>query len=121
MSTSVSVGSDTRGSDIPSSWPDSQDSSEKIKCMESIIKHFLGDVSCDLRNLRRIVEALRSEDPEPLGSAMDEDEDNSDGLSIADEDFTVKELSNNTARQSHACSPTAIAVRLTESQIIRES
>lgn len=100
MSMSMSEGSDTRGSDKSSTRPDSQDSSEKLKCMESIVKHFFGDISCDLQNLRRIVEALRSEGPEPLGSAMDEAEDNSDGLSIADEDFTVKELSNNTAHYS---------------------
>ena len=78
--------------------PDISGTNEKMEYMERIIKHFIGDVPCDTPDLRRIAETLHNENSEPDGSIANEEADDTEGLEIADEDFTVNALSNNTAR-----------------------
>ena len=78
--------------------PDVSGTNEKMEYMERIIKHFIGDVPCDTPDLRRIAETLHNENSEPSGSIANEEADDTEDLEIADEDFTVNALSNNTAR-----------------------
>lgn len=66
--------------------------------MERIIKHFIGNVQCDTQNLWRIAETLDNDSTRPLESAANEEADDTEDLAMADEDFTVKALSDNSAR-----------------------
>lgn len=69
---------------------------ERIECLEQIAKHFLGDVSMSLPNLRRITEKLQSK---PTGLLVDDGAFDTEDLSLVDETFAVKSLSHNTARK----------------------
>jgi hypothetical protein len=77
-----------------------------MEYMERIIKHFIGDVPCDTQNLQRIAETLKNEILRPpcsITSITNEESDDAEHLEIADEKFTLKELSDNTARESDIC------------------
>jgi hypothetical protein len=71
---------------------------ERTKHLEQIARHFLGDVSMSLPNLRRITEKLQSK---ATGLAGDDGIGVSDteDLSLVDETFAVKSLSQNAARK----------------------
>lgn len=69
-----------------------------MEYMERIIKHFIGDVPDDTQNLRRIAETLHNENVRPPGPIANEEAGDTEDLEITDEDFTLKALSDNTAR-----------------------
>lgn len=73
---------------------------ERTKCLERLVQHLLGDVPMDLNNLRRMAEKT-SQRPGPgsdASSARAATED-LDDLTLEDENFTVKTLSQSTARR----------------------
>lgn len=82
---------------------DSARSEERTKCLERLVHHLLGDVPMDLNNLRRMAEkASQRTWPGPgsdASSARAGTED-LDDLTLEDENFTVKTLSQSTARRS---------------------
>lgn len=65
---------------------------DRIKHMERIVSHFLGDVPLDLTNLQRIAEKIDDRRGELC-------QDQPDELAINEESFTVKALSHSTARK----------------------
>lgn len=72
-----------------------QASDERTKYLEQIARHFLGDVSMSLPNLRRITEKLQSK---ATGLPVDDGTSDAEDLSLVEETFAVKSLSHNTAR-----------------------
>ena len=78
-----------------------EDSREKTGLMERIIKHVFDDTPCDTENLWKILESLQDADGRPPDSSTADDMDNSEEMSVADQEFTVKPLSNNTSRWSN--------------------
>lgn len=66
--------------------------------MEDIIRHIIGNIPSDTENLRKIMESLQEADRRSPKSTNDVNIDDSEELSIADQEFTVKALSNNTTR-----------------------
>lgn len=79
---------------------DSDRLEERTKCLERLVQHLLGDVPMDLNNLRRMAEkaSQRSGPGSDVGSARAGVED-LDDLTLEDENFTVKTLSQSTARK----------------------
>lgn len=79
---------------------DSTRSEERTKCLERLVQHLLGDVPMDLNNLRRMAEkaSQRTGPGSDVGSAKTGTED-LDDLTLEDENFTVKTLSQSTARE----------------------
>ena len=77
-------------------------SEERIKCLESLVQHLLGNVPMDLSNLRRMSDKVRHR----AGPASDDvgeerpDPEYLDDLALEDENFTVKTLSQSIARKS---------------------
>lgn len=77
-------------------------SEERVKCLESLVQHLLGDVPMDLSNLRRMSDKVRQR----AAPATDVGEERPepeylDDLTLEDENFTVKTLSQSIARKSH--------------------
>lgn len=79
---------------------------ERTKCLERLVQHLLGDVPMDLNNLRRMAEKAghRTGTASDVGSARAGTED-LDDLTLEDENFTVKTLSQSTAREFDTSSP----------------
>lgn len=80
---------------------DDSRSEERVKCLESLVQHLLGNVPMDLSNLRRMSDKVRHR----AGSASDVGDDRPepeylDDLTLEDENFTVKTLSQSIARKS---------------------
>jgi len=73
---------------------------EIIKYLEQIAKHFLGDVSMSLPNLRRIAEKLQTKH---AAIAFDDGISEPEDLSLENETFAVKSLSHNAARKCSHC------------------
>lgn len=79
---------------------DSKRLEERTKCLEQLVHHLLGDVPMDLNNLRRMAEkagqrsGTGSEDAGARAGTEDLDD-----LTLEDENFTVKTLSQSTARK----------------------
>lgn len=75
-------------------------SEERTKCLERLVQHLLGDVPMDLNNLRRMAEkaSQRTGTGSEASSARAGTED-LDDLTLEDENFTVKTLSQSTARE----------------------
>lgn len=77
---------------------------ERTKCLEQLVHHLLGDVPMDLNNLRRMAEKASqrsgtgSEDAGAKAGTEDLDD-----LTLEDENFTVKTLSQSTARKHAEC------------------
>lgn len=73
---------------------------ERAKCLERLVQHLLGDVPMDLNNLRRMAEKAgqRTGAGSESSSARAGTED-LDDLTLEDENFTVKTLSQSTARE----------------------
>ncbi|KAH8887594.1 hypothetical protein GQ53DRAFT_796170 [Thozetella sp. PMI_491] len=72
---------------------------ERMRLLETVASHFLGNVSLDLDNLRHIVERIQGPSrPSDTVSALDLDD--FDALTLEDENFTVKTVSRNTAHYS---------------------
>jgi hypothetical protein len=67
--------------------------------MEQIVRHFIGDVPNDINELRRVSETLDREHTRLPGSIGNEGAYDSDDLAIADESFTMEEISGNAARE----------------------
>jgi hypothetical protein len=73
---------------------------ERIRCMENILSHYIPNISFDVQSLQKIegdLERKRRDsggDGPPTEIGLDELED----LAIDDEDFSIRELPDNTAR-----------------------
>lgn len=91
----------TSSSRVPTSAGDPRDDGkdERLSHLERIAAHFLGNVPLDLNNLRRITERLSSR-PEASSVSGDTILDDLEGLTLEDENFTVKTLSPNIAHYS---------------------
>lgn len=75
-------------------------SEERVKCLECLVQHLLGDVPMDLNNLRRMSDKARQKTS--VGSDLGSDKpgtEDLDDLTLEDENFTVKTLSQSTARR----------------------
>lgn len=83
---------------------DSKRLEERTKCLEQLVHHLLGDVPMDLNNLRRMAEKAgqRSVTGSDDAGARAGTED-LDDLTLEDENFTVKTLSQSTARKDPRC------------------
>lgn len=79
---------------------DSARSEERTKCLERLVQHLLGDVPMDLNNLRRMAEkASQRTGPGSDASSARAGTEDLDDLTLEDENFTVKTLSQSTARE----------------------
>lgn len=76
-------------------------SEERVKCLESLVQHLLGNVPMDLSNLRRMSDKVRQR-AAPASDVGDErpEPEYLDDLALEDENFTVKTLSQSIARKS---------------------
>lgn len=74
---------------------------ERTKCLERLVQHLLGDVPLDLNNLRRMADKAGRRSESDHGSTMARN-DELDDLTLEDENFTVKTLSQSTARESQS-------------------
>ena len=76
-------------------------SEERVKCLESLVQHLLGNVPMDLSNLRRMSDKVRQR-AGPASDVGDEkpEPEYLDDLTLEDENFTVKTLSQSIARKS---------------------
>ncbi|PSR82414.1 fungal-specific transcription factor domain-domain-containing protein, partial [Coniella lustricola] len=74
---------------------------ERTRCLERLVQHLLGDVPTDLNNLRRMVDKAgqRAGSKSDAGSVKGGAED-LDDLTLEDENFTVKALSQSTTHYS---------------------
>lgn len=81
---------------------DSVRSEERTKCLERLVQHLLGDVPMDLNNLRRMAEKAgqRGGPSSDVSSSIRADTEDLDDLTLEDENFTVKTLSQSTARKA---------------------
>ncbi|KAL4743954.1 fungal-specific transcription factor domain-containing protein [Aspergillus similis] len=77
--------------------------SERIRCMERILQHYVPNISFDIQSLRKTAEELKSKhrgsDSDGGPSVVFDNEDMED-LAIEDEDFTIKALPDNTTQYS---------------------
>lgn len=73
-------------------------SEERTKCLERLVQHLLGDVPLDLNNLRRMADKAGRRSESDNASAIT-GTDELDDLTLEDENFTVKTLSQSTARE----------------------
>lgn len=78
-------------------------SEERVKCLESLVQHLLGDVPMDLSNLRRMSDKVRQR-AAPVSDVGEErpEPEYLDDLTLEDENFTVKTLSQSIARKSQS-------------------
>ncbi|KAI3400359.1 hypothetical protein diail_3376 [Diaporthe ilicicola] len=76
-------------------------SEERVKCLESLVQHLLGNVPMDLSNLRRMSDKVRQR-AAPASEDGDErlEPEYLDDLTLEDENFTVKTLSQSIAHYS---------------------
>jgi len=77
---------------------DDDEKDERTKYLEQIARHFLGDVSLALSNLTTISEKIDSH-PRVESEASHVDLNDLEDLKLEDETFSVKGLSQNTARK----------------------
>lgn len=76
-------------------------SEERTRCLERLVQHLLGDVPMDLNNLRRMAEkASQRTGTGSVGNGVRAGTEDLDDLTLEDENFTVKTLSQSTARES---------------------
>ncbi|KAL2818764.1 hypothetical protein BDW59DRAFT_175008 [Aspergillus cavernicola] len=77
--------------------------SERIRCMERILQHYVPNISFDIQSLRKTAEELtskhRGSDSEG-GPSITLDTEDLEDLAIDDEDFTIKALPDNTTQYS---------------------
>ncbi|PYH93067.1 C6 transcription factor [Aspergillus ellipticus CBS 707.79] len=77
--------------------------SERVRCMERILQHYIPNISFDIHSLRKTAEELqsthrRSGSDETPSAQLDGDD--LEDLAIDDEDFTIKALPDNTTQYS---------------------
>lgn len=86
-------------SDVGHTSGESARSEERVKCLERLVQHLLGDVPMDLNNLRRMSDKARQKTSAASDVGSDKPgTDDLDDLTLEDENFTVKTLSQSTAR-----------------------
>ncbi|KAH8885848.1 hypothetical protein GQ53DRAFT_728435 [Thozetella sp. PMI_491] len=73
---------------------------ERLKVMEQILRHFIGEIPSDIKELRRVADTLARERPRPPESVGNEGAYDSDDSAMAEESFTLKEISENAAHYS---------------------
>lgn len=80
---------------------DDSRSEERVKCLENLVQHLLGNVPMDLSNLRRMSDKVRQR-AAPASDVGDDrpEPEYLDDLTLEDENFTVKTLSQSIARKS---------------------
>lgn len=72
---------------------------EKTHYLERIARHFLGNITFDVSNLRNISEKIEQEEDNQWPPMMEESQsDEEDETKTNEDNFTVKTLSDNTAR-----------------------
>lgn len=88
---------------------DDSRSEERVKCLENLVQHLLGNVPMDLSNLRRMSDKVRQR-AAPASDVGDDrpEPEYLDDLTLEDENFTVKTLSQSIARKS--LSPTCVII-----------
>ena len=79
------------------STPGAAETDERVKYLEQIAAHFLGDVSLSLTSLKVIAEKTQTS-PSRVESNADHVSSELEDLTLEDEKFVVKTLSHNTAR-----------------------
>lgn len=75
-------------------------SDERVRCLERLVQHLLGDVPMDLNNLRRMSDKTKQKTA--VGSEVGNEgpgTEDLDDLTLEDENFTVKTLSQSTVRR----------------------
>ncbi|KUI62496.1 hypothetical protein VP1G_09620 [Cytospora mali] len=88
-------------SDVGPTNGESARSDERVKCLERLVQHLLGDVPMDLNNLRRMSDKARQKTSAASDVGSDRQAtDDLDDLTLEDENFTVKTLSQSTAHYS---------------------
>lgn len=74
-------------------------SDEKTRYLERIARHFLGNITFDVSNLRNISEKIQQNENDQWPPMIEESGRNKEGgPEINEDNFTVKTLSDNTAR-----------------------
>ncbi|KAL4962157.1 Zn(II)2Cys6 transcription factor [Aspergillus stella-maris] len=79
--------------------------SERIRCMERILQHYVPNISFDIQSLRKTAEELKSQhrgsqsEGNPAESVQ-LDAEELEELALEDEDFTIKALPDNTTQYS---------------------
>ncbi|RDW63552.1 hypothetical protein BP6252_11097 [Coleophoma cylindrospora] len=73
---------------------------ERLRIMEQILRHFIGNVPSDINSLRKVAETLNGEHSRLPDSVGNEGADDSDDSAIGEESFTVNEISENAAHYS---------------------
>jgi hypothetical protein len=93
-------GESGRGRGGVSGGSDNGRSEERVKCLENLVQHLLGNVPLDLSNLRRMSDKVRQR-AAPTSDAGDDrpEPEYLDDLALEDENFTVKTLSQSIARK----------------------
>ncbi|KAL4929092.1 Zn(II)2Cys6 transcription factor [Aspergillus undulatus] len=77
--------------------------SERIRCMERILQHYVPNISFDIQSLRKTAEELKSKhrgSDSGGGPSVQLDTEDLEELAIEDEDFTIKALPDNTTQYS---------------------
>lgn len=76
---------------------DDSDLRQRVRYMERLLRHYVGDISLDLENLRGLAEAVTKE---PSAQRERSGSQESDYVgTIEEESFTVQPLGNNTTRE----------------------
>ncbi|KAL4804331.1 fungal-specific transcription factor domain-containing protein [Aspergillus unguis] len=78
--------------------------SERVRCMERILQHYVPNISFDIQSLRQTAEELKSKhrgsESEGGGQSVVLDSEDLEELAIEDEDFTIKALPDNSTQYS---------------------
>ncbi|KAL4782453.1 hypothetical protein BJX76DRAFT_349359 [Aspergillus varians] len=77
--------------------------SERIRCMERILQHYVPNISFDIQSLQKTAEELKSKhrgSDSGGRSSLQLDSEDLEDLAIEDEDFTIKALPDNTTQYS---------------------
>ena len=101
-------GGDSSASTLASSSAAS--SAERVRYLEKIASHFLGNISLDVDNLRQIAERIQGPDKTPADPSI-ADLDEFDALTLEDENFTVKTVTRSTARRCPLAAAVQVHVR----------
>lgn len=76
---------------------DDSDLRQRVRYMERLLRHYVGDISLDLENLRGLADAVTKE---PSAQRERSGSQGSDYVgTIEEESFTVQPLGNNTTRE----------------------
>lgn len=83
----------------PNLATDTNELAQRLGYMETLLKHYVGDISLDLENLQRLSESLNSECLTQTARGAQSISRGSDFAGIEEERFTVLPLGNNAIRK----------------------